>query len=392
MEFKLIRGGKDYEAAAYRFAGGRVTDTRLMGVLGLHLHWINILPESETPVHLHQFYYYDIEEIGLDSVKIFDFSDEASSMLAEKQCFGGLGAEMVPVNEKEARYLVQFFVNETKKRNLPIPIDEEQISFITNDPVTLSEEELSALYSKICVNIKTNYGAVNYYLMRLFGKDYEGAKLLEADGANKDSLEDISLPSHATFLRNNIDEFTDENGETSYLSESLTESNGQYFISVTEIDAKDGRVFSSKLKSRMNISTNEASLLLNTDEYVSVFEIVSDMDYFDMSFASFSVGTTKTEHETGELFMEFKPDNNHAEKKLFRLSDDVFAIYYVTDFGQLIMGAYSPFDSAVAESKLMQFFKPDLQCTGRYHFAQSIIYEFALSGFDDFEEFLRNIE
>ena len=147
MELKLIRGGKDYDAAVYKFAGGRVTDTRLMGVLGLHLHWINILPESETPVHLHQFYYYDIEEIGLDSVKIFDFSDEASSMLAEKQCFGGLGAEMVPVNEREARYLVQFFVNETKKRNLPIPIEEEQISFITNDPVTLSEEELSGYLS-----------------------------------------------------------------------------------------------------------------------------------------------------------------------------------------------------------------------------------------------------
>ena len=41
---------------------------------------------------------------------------------------------------------------------------------------------------------------------------------------------------------------------------------------------------------------------------------------------------------------------------------------------------------------LMKIFEQDLVCTGRYHFAQSVIYEFALSGYDDFDEFISSME
>ena len=392
MELKLIKGGKDSDRSDHTFVDGCVTDTRLMGVLGLHLHWVNRIPDMEGLHHLHQYFYYDIEEIGLDSIKTFSFEDTSEALLEEKRAFGGLGAKMVPVTEREGRYLVSSFVKGTEAKKQPLPPEVSGLSFILDDPVTLTEDETEALNKKICTDIGTDEGVVNYYLMRMFGKDAEGAALLRKKGAPEENFEDISLRHHATFLKNSVDRFTDRDGRQSYLSETLTESDNRYCISVTETVVEDRKVTSVKLKSRMNISTPEASLLLSTDEYVAVFEIECDMDYFDMLFDSFSVGTTRTDHETGEMYMEFRADNKHAEKNLFRLSDDVFAIYYSTDFGQLIVGTYSLMDSMSAEAKLMGFFKKDLRCTGRYHFAHSIIYEFALSGFDDFDAFLSSIE
>ena len=392
MALQLIKGGKYHIDAEYTYVDGSVTDTRLMGVLGLHLHWKYLIPGEEEYRHLHQYYYYDIEEIGLDSLKVYDFDDEVAALLAEKAAFGGLGAQMIPVTEKEGRYLVCSFIDETKRKKQPLPKEADDLSFILDSPVTLTDSEISDLNSKICVELRTDYEAVNYYLMRVFGKDREGAALLKKEGVPEDRFEDVSLPKHATFLQNSVDKFTDDEGKQSYLAESLVESGNGYHICVSELELENKKVTSAKRLSEMSISTAEASLMLNTDEYVSVFEIEADMGYFDMSFAAYAVGMTKTSHETGDMFMEFNPDNKHVKKKFFRLSDDVFAIYYSTDFGQLIVGTYSPLTANLVESRLMKIFEQDLVCTGRYHFAQSVIYEFALSGYDDFDEFISSME
>jgi hypothetical protein len=393
MGLTVIKGGKDASKGSdYTYVYGCVTDTRLMGVLGLHLHWKYFQPEDGEIQHEHQYIYYDVEELGIDSIKIYGFDDEEAALLAEKASFGGLGAKMVPVTEREARYLVCRFAEETKRKKQPLPPETEELSFITDHPVKLSEEEKESLDRKICTEIHTDNEAINYYLMRVFGKDSEGAALLRKKGVPDECFEDVSLPSHATFLQNSIDRFEGEAGEVTYLAETLTESCNEYRISVSELSVEDKKICSVKKRSQMSISTAEASLLLNTDEYVSVFEIESDMDLFDISFGAYSVGMTKTSHETGDMFMEFRQDNRHVEKSRFRLSDDVFAIYYSTDYGQLILGTYSPVSAGLAEAKLMSFFKPDLRCTGRYHFAQSVIYEFALSGYDDFEAFISEFE
>ena len=55
MELKVLKGGKSSSLITeYRFAGGEITDTRLMGVVGMHLHWI--LPCETESRDLHQFY------------------------------------------------------------------------------------------------------------------------------------------------------------------------------------------------------------------------------------------------------------------------------------------------------------------------------------------------
>lgn len=389
MGLQVLLGGLDplnYEK--YRFIGGSVTDTRLMGVLGLYLHWTLTLDSGE-PEDLYQYYYYDIEELGLDSIKLYSFKDVRSAYVALKASFGGLGARMVAVNEKEARYLVNSFIEETKRRKQPLPPEVSELGFITHRAVHLSEDELVTLQRKMCTPVVTDYGIVNYYLMRCFGKDEEGAALLRSRDALPSDFEDVSMEKHATFLKNSVRVSED----FSYISESLVESGNSYSIVVSELRLQNNTVCSARRLFVMPISVMEASLILTSSEFVSVFEIISQMDRFDRDFSSLSIGTTKTEHETGTMYMCFKPDNSHVEKSEFRLADDIFAIFYVTDYGQLIVGTYS-MEDMISVSKLLSEKETaaDICLTSKYNFAQSVIYEFAQSDYTDFDDFVDDLQ
>ena len=117
---RVLPGGKSENLfAEYRFIDGQITDTRLMGVLGMHLHWELPYPAAEP--HLHQYYYYDVEELGLETYRTYEGDDPVAVELACKNLFGGLGAKMKPLSEREGRYLASEFISETRRRKLPLP-------------------------------------------------------------------------------------------------------------------------------------------------------------------------------------------------------------------------------------------------------------------------------
>ena len=85
----------------------------------------------------------------------------------------------------------------------------------------------------------------------------------------------------------------------------------------------------------------------------------------------------------------FKPDNSHVEKQEFALSDDIETLYYVTDYGQLISAANSVPDIQKSEILISRSPLADkVYPTGRYNFDCGVLYDFAISGFTDFEEYL----
>jgi len=397
MELKVIKGGKAKDnIVCYDYMKGYVTDTRLMGVLGLHLHFKKKVEDFEVQ-NIHYFLYYDIEEIGLDSIKVLQINDPKSVDLAEKSSFGGLGAKMIYVNEKEARYLVKEFVNGTKNKKKPLPLEIGDIKFLISDfdnPLyAMTDEEIDALNQKMCTNISNDFGLINYYIMRCIGKDYDGARLICNNNLPIELFEDLSLKHHGTFLQNSIEKFVDNKGNESYLCQSLIDTDNSYKLLQSELKIEDGKVIYAKKRSVMPISIQEASLMLSQCEYVSVYEIVNNMDAFDVDFSMYSVGFTKTLHDSGALYMEFKPDNLHAEKSEFNLSDDIKAIYFVSDFGQLLVGAYSLDDIIQTEKKIENdMLSIDVIPSIKYQFEQSVIYEFALSGMPDFEEFIKMYE
>lgn len=405
MQLTLIKGGLDTGSSGeYEYVDGYVTDTRLMGVLGLRLHWRHFPGNMQTPEELYHFYYYDIEEIGLDSLVVSVLETPEDVEHATKASFGGLGAKMVPVSELQARWMVSEFVRETKAKNQPLPSNINAADFIISDSPQLSPGQIRELWLLCCTDITNDYGAVNYYLMRLFGKDAEGSKLLRSGDVSDEAFDDVSLPSHATFLKNTIEEYVAEDGKHSYLSESLVEGSDSHWLVMSEITvekAPEGYgasgefriVTSCRKRSAFRISLPEASMMLSHKEYVTVYEIIAEMDHFDAMFEEIALGTTRTDHDTGIMFMKFKPDNSHALQQVFNLSDDVRTLYYATDYGQLIMASESLEDILISEREIAKSAVGQVVVpTGKYQFAQSLVYDFALSGFTDFEEYLKSLE
>ncbi len=397
MKFKIIKGGKDISSSdKYILAKGEITDTRLMGVLGMHLHWT--IPEEGDYRDLHQFFYYDIEELGLEELDIYNGNDVLTINMAQQSRFGGLGAEMKLLSEREARWAVCRMISETRRMGHPLPPEAESLAFITEHPVILSDEERRRLMLKCSVSVKTDFGVVNYYLMRLFGKDREGAQLLIHPQADPADLEDMEPEKHCTFLRNSIKPCEDAEGgmdERSYISESLVivDSENSHRIVISEVKVRDGKVVAVAKLSDFRISETEASMKLSKDEYVNVYEIKQDVDLFDAEFAFYSIGMMKTRHDNGIMHMEFRKDNSHVERDLFELSEDLRALYFVTDFGQLIVAgndrlSIDDAERRIKSDKISKMIYP----TGRYRFTNPVLFEFAQSGYDDFEDFLKSLE
>ena len=389
----MLKGGLDpSNTARYKFISGVVSDTRLMGVVAMHLIFEDrILTDNPNQ---HQFYYFDYEELGLETLKLLYTNNEKLIEVNEKESFAGLGAQLIELTEDEAYYLANWMIEDTKKKGQPLPTEVRDIEYIKIKARELDAKELEALNKKICVQLRSDYGAVNYYLMRCFGKDYEAAKLVaDPNGI----FEDVTPKTHSTFLKNKITVLSETAGAHKvYKCESLieVEQEKKHHLIVSEVEVFKRKVVSVKKISDMKISLYEASLLLAKQEFVSVYKLKEDLIPFDFDdyMVDFTLGMTHNLHETGIMFMDFMPNNDHAEFKTFMLSDDIRALYFMLDSGQLVTAAYSLGSILGAEAKLAQSpLAQYLEITNRYQFPASIIYDFAESGYTDFNQFIKSL-
>jgi hypothetical protein len=383
--FKVIRGGA---VASIRnntrtFKSAFVTDTRLMGVVGLYISWE--LSNKNYKSDFHQFFYFDAEEYGFETYKGLIGDDEVALNVIEQTLIGGLGGSKVNVTEKEATYLVQKYTAMNKDLSIPMPEPLNEYSFLLGEPVLLSDKEQNVLMDKICTPILSEYQLINYFMMRVFGRDFEGAAHLSKNGLD---LESLAGSTCATLCKNSIEEFPGEQG-ISYLCESLIDLDGKYELVVSEVYVDHLKVARAEKRSSFSISSVEAAMMLNRSEFVTVYEIISDPELFLANFAEVSSSSMQTIHDNGRLYLEFNKNNDHVNRKIFRLNEDIHGLYYVTEFGQLITAAYSLVDIHSIERKLRNS-KLDkcLIATAKYEFKEPILYEFIQSDFEDFSDFL----
>ena len=389
-KFTVIKGGGSIitPPRSYRFYSGFVTDTRLMGVLALSIHWKT--GESDYPSDFHQFFYFDSEEYGLETYKSLTGEDQMELDIVEQALIGGLGGTKVEISEKEARFLIQSFVAEGKRLNAPLPEPKTEYEFLLEDPIVLSVKEKQCLVNKICTPLFSKYQMIHYFLMRCLAKDQKGASYLMN---NEIPLDNIWETNPVTLCRNSIEEYIDCNGHQSYLCEALTEDDGKYNLIVFEITVSDDKVSSVFRRCSFRVTSAEAGMLLNRPEFITIYEILTDPDNFDETFLPLVRGAMLTTHDNGRLFLEFNKDNDHVNKKVFRLNEDIHGMYYVTDYGQLILAAYGlneirALEKSLQKSSMYKFLLP----TAKYEFKEPILYEFIQSDFEDFTEFLETIK
>jgi hypothetical protein len=139
----------------------------------------------------------------------------------------------------------------------------------------------------------------------------------------------------------------------------------------------------------MQVSAVEAAMMLSRSEFVTVYEIVDNLDEFEVKFAKFTSGSLLTIHDSGRLFLSFNKNNDHVGKQTFRLNEDVFGLYFVTDLEQLIIAAYSIKGiNAIEKNLFKSSLANSLFITAKYEFKEPVLYEFIQSGFEDFDDFL----
>ncbi|HZK61181.1 MAG TPA: hypothetical protein VFC41_03840, partial [Anaerovoracaceae bacterium] len=174
-----------------------------------------------------------------------------------------------------------------------------------------------------------------------------------------------------------------------YNCESLIEEEGRYDLLFTELSIENFKVVSYTKKTTLRISPPEAGLLLSRPEFVTLYEITFDPENFDELIAEATERAMVTSHENGKLYLAFNKNNAHVNKKEYRLNEDVYGLFYVTDYGQLIIASYTKQGIRTLENDLK---KTELNNylieTGKYEFKEPVLYEFVNSDFDDFEEFL----
>jgi len=399
---RIIEGGLPplWKAEKY-FVSAYVTDTRLMGAMTMYICWE--IPGRAEETMLHQFFYFDTEEYGFDTYKSIIGNDTESVARTEQELMGGLGGSRSDLSSREACFLLAEYMDFNKEHGIELPGDTREYIFMLEDAFSdpLSEEEKDVLANKTCTPIKSEYHLINYFLMRCLGKDYKGAEYLCRGFDPWSVFPDIPMctlcrnasdPSDLTDVRPG-DTGGDLSSEGVFLCQSLIEYDKKYSILVSRIEVHDMKVTDCRLESSMQISPAEAAMLLSRSEFITVYEImasVKDMEKYTWDLAA---GTIVTIHDNGKLMMSFNENNDHVNKRVFRLSEDVFGLYYITDYGQFIISSHSlknirKMEDVISSGPLDSLLLP----LGKYEFKEPILYEFIQSDYDNFEEFMEDLE
>ena len=423
-KFTVIEGGLSTSKinTDREFAGAYITNTRLMGVMGMYVHW-KLTGYPSCP-DFHQFFYFDAEEFGFDSYRSVMGNKVEEIAHIEQTMINGLGGRKIEITEREVRAILWKYMLFNRDRNIPLPEDYHEYEFLLDKEAVLSSAEQAELIMKICDPIASPFHAINYFLMRCFGHDYESAEWLCCDNVDVRLYEDMypmatfcknsidfdeamgsdntasllrSDRNHTSSIDNNASAITSSIGDSdscSYLCESLIEYDSEYYIIVSRVTV-DGELIITEFEpcSSFKISSMEAAMMLAKPEFITVYETLIPVDEFASLLAQVPLNCLITPHDNGKLYMMFHNHNNHVNKQVFMLSADVAGIYYLSDSGQLLAVAYDlPAIHALEKDLRKSVLSPYVVPTDKYEFKEPVLYDYIESDFEDFNEFIEFIQ
>ncbi len=385
------------------FDYGYVTDTRLMGVVGLELVW-DVYIDGKIQKY-NQLFYLDAEEYGFESYYEGYGYNPPEIITERERLVAALGGRPVPVNEREARFLVQSHISINKKYRQDLPEGREKYAFMLTPVQTLRPEEYFALYEKMCHVPNTPAFTINHCIMRSVSGDIQGAAYLAADASfnhhteiTPDMYPDFKTTGifnnqAATLCKNTIEPHGDLE-DNIFLCESLVEYKNHYRLMTSEIKLTSDHsqvVYANKV-SDFKITPTEAAMLMNRSEYIIVYDVMADDPEFQEIFARVVESYTETSYDTGKLYIDFNDNNNHVGKDVYRINDDIHSMYFLTDYGQLLIMAYDFTTVQQAEMRMALSIYPfPLVLDMKYEFKEPVLYEFINSGFNDFNRFIATV-
>ena len=397
---RLVGGPpKRLPMTCYEIINAQASESRLMGVVSLYVHWklkedcpqIKDLEDAlmEPVRNIHQAYCFELEDGGLDRVSEELGTDTDNIAKLKDGVFGGLGSRLKKMTPREALWLIENYSGKDALEFSGMPAGVREVFAMAKEQEPLAKEEERALQKKLCVRIYTDFAWVHYYIMRSVCHDFEGASLTVSPYADPANLEDICLPKKSGLVRSRIDVKDDPSGNKVYLSESVVDTDKGSSVILSEIMVGPEGVISAKQKGSFALSEWETYRKLLRPEYLTYFEIDGDLDEFDQRLSKAIPKASCKIYDTGNLYMEYNPDNNHVEQPIFNIGDDLRASYYITTAGHLVMAAFTGGGILAAETTIRIHMLDDvLKPLGRFTFTSPVLGRFVESGYDDFKEFL----
>lgn len=386
--FTVLKGGLDgkpvdstEEQTPYIFVSAWITDTRLMGVNAMCIYW-----KDRLDTDIHQYFYFDAVDTGFERFDEVTGTDENELREKEISYAGGLGGRKVELTEQEALYLIHDFIKVNKRTGEPVPNITIRLKKMLQRRTDPDEAGKAVIMQKICKEPLSVNEKINYFMMRVCDSDEGGLRFLSGGKLGRDAS-----PVHGNLytLHSNQISFTGKNTAT---CRSLVESDQKYELWISEVTLSQGFITSYKRSSRMKISDTEAYMSLSHSEYIMVYKMADDAEELTQDSTPFTRRSSLVEEEDGVSFMLFRPNNNHVDTKDYKLYNDIFGIYHITSTGQFICSSGDQRDLAMMELDLV--FSPiyrSLELIGNYELNEPVMAQFLSSGYDDFNDFLRQI-
>ena len=437
---KIIRGGQfDKDEAPKEFVEAYATQSRLMGASWVYVRW-NVL-NSPDAGSLVQFFYIDYDQYGIED--FHNFWDPRREVVKnmEHTTVDCMGSDRIYLDEMQFLKLIysyhhitllrgytlaenhssyEFILDEYEKPTLRAEHDVQQ-KFSTKDEVN-QKKELNVLetYGEeifrrislevellLCEPIRTVNSLLTYMLMRFISKDTliakQYIKFSEVD--NLDIFPDLTT---GTLYRNEISELTKltelKNSKTSsednsdirrFSCRSLLLCKNTYYISNMHFKLDGLTILDVQSVDLIRISSCEAALILSGTEFTSIYKFNSDHLPLPWLSNEFPLANFENSAINGFMYMIFKPDNNHVDRDIFLLNEDMYGSMFVSYENQIILSSRHPDFLNMLRNNLEGVFNR-MGLTPYLSHVQSFklfsndgsIYDFIDSDFTNFIEFL----
>lgn len=358
-----------------KFKFAKMTNSRLMGSMGLIVAWL------DNEEELYQYFLLDAEGLGIaDYVGLHNPSKE-EAYREEERLMGGLGADRLKISEEEALFLVNYYGNKNSYYEKPLPGDvEEYIDIVENYKSDLT---IYDMFPKICKEIDEEIEFINYMTMRFIAWDKESLYYF----SKSETIASMHITNiNGTLLKTRVY----DRGNGKYVSEAIFEDNDGYYkckIAFNIDTAENGFKIRSMLASeKEGMYDFDVFDEISKEEYVSIYSVENNEELLD-KFYEDNPFLLKSDLEDAMFFTRFNFNNNHVKKQVYVINNDIKAIYYQIE-DKFFVGTYSDQDRKYINKLLQCNYSEYVSLDEELYFDENVLYDFVESGSGDFYDFL----
>ena len=376
---------KSIKSSKLKFNRAEATNTRLMGVVGVVTHWTD---EAEREIV--QIFHLDYELYGIDG--FYHLVEPTEKALSELllSVTGGLGGTFESITFRELVYLLKSAYH-VEPVSIETHVDfDAYIETFLSWQVDLADYEVLDLMVKLNPPILNPVHAINYLVMRLVGTDPISTVALWDTGHVPEKMDFFDAPY--TLIKNTSTLLTDDTAsdEATYRVEALIDYEHKYKLIVFKfhMNRVTNKVIRIEAVEELVISSIEAAFNLNKPEYILVTQIKDE--FFERRFVENNPEMMKQTYYQGQLYIEFNPHNNHVSQNPYYLNGDIFAMYFFSRSGHLLIASFSKENLDIIDGMLIrnQTYTESLQFICELKTDDPILYAYINSNYETIFDYL----